>query len=198
MYTGTLPGMDPEIVTVVVPSDPNVWDVLTAIGTVGAVVVALILGLLEQHRAAKRQKAELDRLERERNEAVKRQELAEQRDALREQESQARRVAIWTEPLFDPKLVDPRYAPFSIHVTNRSDFPIRMVALGWYRDEKWGDVTNPEMALQPNETVAWRMPVEESQPEGTKWSVMFWDSAGRTWLLFLDGKLHLYKDRDTD
>lgn len=90
----------PAIVNVSVPSDPTLWDVLTAIGTVGAVLVALALGLVEQRRAAleqlqsnERQRGELARLAEERDAA----RSAQHDQAEREVARQARGVAAWFE-----------------------------------------------------------------------------------------------------
>ena len=64
------------------------WDVLTALGTIMAAVVALFLGLWEGHQARQRQVLELTRLAAERDAAV-------HADRQRQKEVQARQVAAW-------------------------------------------------------------------------------------------------------
>ena len=96
----------------------TVWDILTAVGTVGAVVVALWLGLLEQRRTSKRHQGDLSRLERERDEA----KGAAERQA---QQRQAKQVAVW----FDYVDAPPGGSIYQMHIANYSDAPIMDVVI---------------------------------------------------------------------
>lgn len=72
------------------------WQMLGAIATVGAVVVALLLGRRDARLRTRAQEEELSRLETERDEARRRQSRAEHLEAARAEEAQARKIAFWT------------------------------------------------------------------------------------------------------
>lgn len=73
----------------------TIWDVLTGVGTIGAVLVALALGLHQNKASKDRQSRELERLEVERDEARAAQTVAEQSEATRRKEEQARLIGLW-------------------------------------------------------------------------------------------------------
>lgn len=172
--------MDPFPIELVTASnDPNVWDILTAIGTVGAVIAAVILGWWEQHRAGARQRDELARLERERDEARVQRDAAEHAEMRRERESQARRVAIWLQddPGYFPELMDT-----CVVVGNFSDSPIFAVSAAATTSDPHDPVFRPIARILPGQILE----LEEKFPADypTEYSgatIEFRDMAGTMW-----------------
>ncbi|WP_194522356.1 hypothetical protein [Cellulosimicrobium sp. JZ28] len=191
--------MDPfPIEVVIAPNDPNVWDILTAIGTVGAVVVAIALGWVEGRRRNRAQKQELMRLEQDRVDAVAERlaadaarDRAEGREALLRHQAQARRVAIWRQ---DEASWAPEIPGTQAVVGNFSDEPIfnistrvvnaddsEMFGRTWYRllPGQQGFVFDTSRFETHD---LWKMEIQDA-------SVRFRDMAGQEWIRYLDGRL---------
>lgn len=184
--------MDLEVVTVVVPSDPNIWDILTAIGTVGAVVAAVVLGLREQRRASERQRQELERLERDRADAVAARDRAEGRERRVRHEAQARRIAIWRQ---DEARWSPELPATQAVVGNYSDEPIFNVSTRIVHADDSESWPRPWHRILPGQQVflfhddrvieegeSWRLEIQDA-------SVRFRDMSGQEWIRYLDGRL---------
>ena len=167
----------------------TVWDVLTTVGTLGAVVVALWLGLLEQRRTSKRHQDDINRLQRERDEANR----AAERQA---QERQAKQVAVWDDFVDAP----PCGSNHQMHITNYSDAPIMDVAIrlvtGKGATRSAGD--GYKAVLLPREYHDANVPPEllGDDPNSLPNRLIVWsfrDLAGRYWKVDLMGRL-LYED----
>lgn len=172
---------------VVVPSGPDFWDILTALGTAGAVIVALFLGVRDQRRSAQVQRDELLRLERERDEAQTAQRTAEQRDAQREREAQARTVTIWARrfAIGDQKNMTLGIANGSSQIitsvmviVEKSDAS-RYIALSSQVVEAGAYFAG--IALDPDLATEW--------PKSDRVYVEFDDAAGESWRKFENGSL---------
>lgn len=98
-----------------------IWDIVAAIGTVAAVVSALLLGLHDSRAQGKRQAEELPRLALERDQARTARDAAEAAEETRNREAQARKVSIWTED--DPGLA-PEVPRSIMMVGNYSEAPV--------------------------------------------------------------------------
>ncbi|WP_406051307.1 hypothetical protein [Kribbella sp. NBC_00889] len=175
------------------PHDP-VWriavDVVTAIGTLGAVIVAVWVAFLER---AERKSADQARLKAE-----------EERDALRtdERESQARRIVGWLEDeTLDAKsayVLGGSRTRTVIVVTNGSDLPAFNVSPQAYSPEiATASVAEYIPVLPPGETI--RRPlhgVVEAYNERPYAILEFRDAAGRRWQRDEKGGLSLISEND--
>ncbi|MFI5697489.1 hypothetical protein ACIA58_36865 [Kribbella sp. NPDC051586] len=165
------------------PDDP-LWriivDVATAVGTVGAVVVAVWIAVVERGRADKARIA-----------------AEQERDALRldERESQARRIVGWLEDVPGPAF---NQSHTVIVVTNGSDLPAFAVSPQAYSpDAAHARVGEYIPVLPPGATVRRDL---ADLVQGTKtrpYAILdFRDAAGRRWQRDETGGLTLVSEND--
>lgn len=155
-------------------------DWLTAIGTVGAVVVALAFGIVAERRTRQ------DRLDRA-TEAVQASAAARR--------AQAERVAIWA--VEDMSRIDggTGHPAVSIHLVNASDLPVVHVHVpgndlwdGWIPqsllpgETKYVDLTFDQL-LEFDE------PIASPPPDNERLRVTFQDNAGVIWIRAFTGEL---------
>ncbi|GAB4085942.1 hypothetical protein GCM10028784_25720 [Myceligenerans cantabricum] len=112
----------------------DTWEIVGAIAstigsaaTVGAVVVALLLGRQEARARAEAQEAELDRLRQERDEARAERDRAEEATLRREREAQARRVVVQDVMTVTKGNTEANEVEAGVH--NFSDMPVFDLAL---------------------------------------------------------------------
>lgn len=179
----------------------NGWDIATAIGTVGAVVVALILGLLEQQRMGRRHQDELSRLEDERTRAEADRDKAVDRAAREVREQQARRVALWTESdlsyrdshsVFKDARIEEEMlmATDTLVVHNYSDMPIIRILIAAVRDGQIIDAQSL-MTLPPGGEYRKTLPSVEigMEIDSNACYMIFRDAHGRFWTRYSNGDL---------
>ncbi|MGW8565846.1 hypothetical protein [Isoptericola sp. NPDC055881] len=172
-------------IEVVVRDSAGLWDIMTAVGTVGTVIVAVVLGLREQ-RAASR---EIARLEQDRDRAV----AAEVR---RDREHQARHVAVWrdTDP---PEIWEwcgedlPPEPTHRLWIANQSEMPVFDVTP--CVDDGQGatsfEVSRP--AIRPGESICVDLP---GNPHRALW--FFRDVPSNEWSRDSGGILDLVRPSD--
>jgi len=202
---GTLPLVNPfpiDLEVVIAPNDPNIWDIATAVGTVATVAVALVLGLVEQHRSGKRQAAELRRLEEERARAESERNEALGRAEKEEQERQARRIAIWTEPggrvASGEDGSDQFMRTETLVVQNYSDMPIFYILLVYKNSDGVSEVADSETVLLPGTAIRAQLPevpFEDERRYSDHDYVMFGDVFGRHWIRTMTGELKQVVER---
>lgn len=123
-------------------SGPGVsgWEIATAVGTVGAVVIALFVGAIEVFFSNRRHRETIRRLEQDRDEAREAQRIAESRADTEAIWRQARSVAFWSvdqhEAVVNP-FGDPLYHVAKTYWTleNFSDSPVFNVIVCFYDPE---------------------------------------------------------------
>jgi hypothetical protein len=185
------------------PNAVNGWDIATAVGTVGAVVVALVLGLLEQHRAGQRQEDELRRLGEERTRAEADRDSALDRSAREVREQQARRIAIWTEfdlsygPEGSPDEDTPMITE-ELVVQNYSDMPIFHVLVAGVHEDESTTLGGIAKVLLPGGELRKPLPSVEiggNELDQDACYVFFRDVHGRFWTRYSNGDLSENRNR---
>ncbi|MBO0919501.1 hypothetical protein J1G42_01520 [Cellulomonas sp. zg-ZUI222] len=178
----TMSGQAPSLVGAAEGSDvTSLLDWLTAIGTVGAVVVALAFGIVAERRTRQ------DRRERA-------AELERAREAARR--AQALRVAIWGHEDWSP--AETEYvtddSPVSIHIVNASDLPVVHVQVpgnpvwaGWSPQSLLpGEAKHVDLTLA--ELAGYERAGHPPDARG-RLRVVFTDNAGTTWTRSFTGEL---------
>lgn len=156
-------------------------DWLSALGTVGALLVAVCFGIVAERRTRADRKTH--------DVTVKEQLQAAQRH-------QAERVAIWaTEDLARP---DANGLPeITLHVANVSDLPVFEVVVpghdvwpGWMVQAlKPGEEKSRVVTFAEAEAAGGLNPAEPITPDTPALRVVFRDNAGRRWVRFFTGHL---------
>lgn len=179
------------------PTDDTTWDMLSAVGTVGATLVALLFGFFSHRHSKQEQKAR-----RSQEEELASQAADERRAIIR---SQAERVACWlewekVEPLpsgSNPKFLMYPRKEWSIVVQNASDQPIWEVGIFHWSLGTSKFTPIPVLAAGTTRKVPVRPKREEDgltleEPV----DVRFRDNAGRNWYrpARVPGKLILEAD----
>lgn len=171
----------------------TIWDILAALGTVGAVVVALVLGFYENRRSANAQRLELERLERERDDARAERDAQVQRERRERLEAQARRIDVWMEDEYRDAEVDDVGHIFTddvkhvLYLSNYSDMPIRMILAAQRNGDTWDAIAHSLPVVQPGETIRatvvnWR--------EATDYGFAFTDTGGQMWVRSDSGRIY--------
>ncbi|MFC4632159.1 hypothetical protein ACFO6V_28210 [Promicromonospora alba] len=170
----------------------DAWEVVAAVAsivgsgaTVGAVVVALMLGRREARDRAEAQRAELERLRQERDEARQERDKAEQTAITRQREAQARRIVLQDVMT----VVEGRFGTNEVEVTvsNYSDMPVFDLTLFCPHRSSQPNRGPQVHILNPNESVThlFRHVGSSSVSHAT-----FRDAHGFGWERRADGSLH--------
>ncbi|KON72588.1 hypothetical protein M768_13860 [Cellulosimicrobium cellulans F16] len=186
--------MNPFPIDVIIaPNDPNGWDIATAIGTVGAVVVALVLGLVEQTRAGRRQKDELARLEAERDEEREGRRQAEEAESRRHAEEHARQVAIWGKRWAAATRTEPGGVTHEATFANYSRWPVFDLYFGliWTDDGRFQQVAGRDILMPGEErNMMSGTAIVETHSRQSVIALHFRDLNGRWWFRTESGELY--------
>jgi len=157
----------------------DAWEVIGALASAGAVIVAVWLA---RHERIDRKQAE-----RERDQARAESAALNARAEQRERELQARHVVIWVVQRDEHNMVE-------AFMANYSSMPIFDARIMQATRTGWGSQYGTGRTLKPNEQARVKVRVGEvlvpgAPPREVVYALRFRDAAGNGWHRYTDGRL---------